>query len=50
MSKKIKSGVYKGLKGWEVNYLKQAEKYGHLTPDARSKRQASNKKNTREKR
>ena len=30
MSKKITSGVYQGLKGWEVNYLKQAEKYGHI--------------------
>lgn len=27
---KNKSGVYKGLKGWEINYLKQAQKYGHL--------------------
>ena len=29
-----KTGIYKGLKGWEVNYLKQAQKYGHLTTDS----------------
>ncbi len=50
MSKKIKSGVYKGLKGWEVNYLKQAEKYGHLTPNGGSKKKYVPKKTNREKR
>ena len=47
MSKKIKSGVYKGLKGWEVNYLKQAEKYGHIGGDSKPKKYVP--KNTREK-
>ncbi len=45
MSKKIKSGVYKGLKGWEVNYLKQAEKYGHLSDrPSKSKKYAPKEK------
>ena len=36
--KKNRQGVYKGLKGWEVNYLKQAEKYGHLKNKLHKKR------------
>ncbi len=27
---KNSNDVYRGLKGWEKNYLKQAEKYGHI--------------------
>jgi len=30
MSRKAKKDVYAGMKGWEVQYLKKAESYGHL--------------------
>jgi len=41
-----REGIYKGLKGWEVNYLKQAQKYGHLTADTRQEQGRQNAKRT----
>ncbi len=31
MARKAKKDVYAGMKGWEIQYLKKAESYGHLT-------------------
>lgn len=43
MSKSKGKGIYKGLKGWEINYLKQAEKYGHIG-DKKVKQNKTNKR------
>ena len=41
MSRKQKGkGLYAGLKGWEVTYLKRAEKFGHLNPKNRNKKES----------
>ena len=38
MSRKSKgSNIYNNLKGWEKNYLKRAEQYGHVGEKSTSK-------------
>jgi len=32
MARKAKKDIYAGMKGWEIQYLKKSEAYGHLTP------------------
>ncbi|NPA69304.1 MAG: hypothetical protein GXO26_00695 [Crenarchaeota archaeon] len=42
MSRKQKGkGLFAGLKGWEVTYLKRAEKFGHLSPKKKSNRRGN---------
>ena len=43
MARKAKKDIYAGMKGWEIQYLKKAESYGHLTPQGNGSKKQQNR-------